>query len=197
MNNITQQDITAVILAGGQARRMGGRDKGLLTYQNLTFVQHLVNGLTSQVNHIIINANRNQQQYAQLTNCPVIGDSIGNFAGPLAGILTGLQVAKTPYVLFVPCDVPYLPDFLASRLAHNMLASQACIATVYDGQRSQYLFALMKCELQTDLQHYLQQNQYQVKAWYQQQKVVEVNFSDCPHFFVNINTTADLQILNQ
>ncbi|MEK7991055.1 MAG: molybdenum cofactor guanylyltransferase MobA [Thiotrichaceae bacterium] len=193
MNKISAQDITAVILAGGQGRRMNGQDKGLLIYQGQAFVQHLVNTLTPQVNHVIINANRNQAQYSKLTQCPVINDSFGYFAGPLAGILTGLQAAQTPYVLFVPCDVPYLPHFLVSRLAQHLIDYQSSISTVQDGQRTQYLFALMQRDLQDNLHNYLQQNKHQVKAWYQQQQVVEVNFSDCPQFFVNINTPTDLQ----
>ncbi|MCV6637418.1 molybdenum cofactor guanylyltransferase MobA [Candidatus Albibeggiatoa sp. nov. NOAA] len=190
---ISQQQITAVVLAGGQARRMGGQDKGLLMYQDQTFIQHLVNDLKPQVGQIIINANRHQQQYADLTRCPVIEDHFGDFAGPLAGMLTGLQTIKTPYILFMPCDVPHIPDFLVTRLAEKLTQSQAMISTVYDGQRTQYLFALMRCEVQESLQTYLQQNRHQVRAWYQQQHVVEVDFSDCPQFFVNINTPEDLQ----
>ncbi len=196
MQQITSQQLTAVIIAGGRAQRMSGQDKGLLIYQNQTFVQHLVNALKSQADQIIINANRNQQRYADLTKCPVIADSVGDFAGPLAGILTGLQAAQTPYVLFVPCDVAYLPDFLASRLATQLSNAQANIATVNDGQRTQYLFALMRREVQTSLQTYLQQNQHQVKKWYQQQHVIEVDFSDCAQFFININTPEDLKALN-
>ncbi|WP_353572008.1 molybdenum cofactor guanylyltransferase MobA [Candidatus Albibeggiatoa sp. nov. BB20] len=195
MNKIAPQDITAVILAGGQARRMKGRDKGLLIYQGQTFVKHLVNRLKPQVNQIIINANRHQQQYADLTQCPVVNDSFGHFAGPLAGMLTGLQTAKTPYVLFVPCDVPYLPDFLVSRLSQHLIDCDASISMVQDGQRTQYLFALMQRHLQNNLHIYLQQNHHQVQAWYRQQQVVEVDFSDCPQFFVNINTPEDLQIM--
>jgi len=193
MKTITQQDITAVILAGGQARRMQGQDKGLLKYQGQHFIQHLVQGLSSQVSHIIVNANRNQQQYAELTQCPVISDSFGHFAGPLAGMLTGLQTAQTPYVLFLPCDVPFVPDFLVSRLAHVLANSQAHLCTVDDGQRTQYLFALMRRDVQDHLHTYLKQDKHQVKAWYQQQHVMTADFADCPQYFANINTPADLQ----
>lgn len=195
MKTITQQDITAVILAGGQARRMQGQDKGLLKYQGQHFIQHLVHGLSPQVGQIIVNANRHQQQYAELTQCPVISDSFGHFAGPLAGMLTGLQTATTPYVLFLPCDVPLVPDFLVSRLAQSLANTSANISTVDDGQRTQYLFALMRRDVQDHLQTYLAQDKHQVKAWYQQQKVVTTDFADCPQYFVNINTPDDLQNL--
>lgn len=192
---ITKHDITAVIIAGGRAMRMGGQDKGLLIHEGQTFVENLIQMLEPQVHTIIINANRNQQIYADLTNYPVLADEIGEFAGPLAGIFTALQAAPTSYIVTVPCDVPHIPSNLVTKLAANLGEQE--IAIVHDGLRDQYLFALMGKYVLNSLSCYLQSGQHKVKIWYSQHKLAVVDFSDAGEFFANINTKEDYRQLNK
>lgn len=194
-SNITKHEITAVIIAGGRAMRMGGQDKGLLIHNDKTFVENLVQMLEPQVHTVIINANRNQQIYAKLTNYPVLADEVGEFAGPLAGIFTALQAAPTPYIITVPCDVPHIPPFLVAKLAANLGMQE--ISIVHDGRREQYLFALMGKYLLNSLSSYLQSGQHKVKIWYKQHKLSVVDFSEAGDFFANINTKEDYFKLNK
>ena len=109
-------DVTGLVLAGGMGRRMGGVDKGLVLLDERPMVSHVIERLTRQVGAIVINANQNVERYASL-GYPVVSDTIGGFAGPLAGLHAGLSAACTPYVATSPCDSPFLPLDLVSRLA--------------------------------------------------------------------------------
>lgn len=97
--------ISGVILAGGQSRRMGGVDKGLLDFLGKPMISHVIQRLGPQVDEILINANREIERY-QAFGHPVIADDIMGYAGPLAGLHKGMRMAKHPYVLMVPCDSP-------------------------------------------------------------------------------------------
>ena len=113
--------ITGLILAGGQARRMGGQDKGLVPLAGRPLIAWVIAALTPQVGRILISANRNQAAYAGFGH-PVIGDEAGGaelagFQGPLAGIATAMTRAETPWLLTLPCDAPLAPADLVSRLA--------------------------------------------------------------------------------
>ena len=116
---IHADQITGLILAGGRAQRMGGIDKGLIPFHGKPLIELAIARLQSQVNSIIINANRNITKYAAY-GYPVIMDETPDFSGPLAGFSAGLQVCKTPYLLTSPCDSPLLPIDLASQLASEM-----------------------------------------------------------------------------
>ena len=108
--------VTGVILAGGQARRMGGRDKGLVSFRGRPLVDWvIVAGLRPQVAALAINANRNEQAYAAL-GYPVIADRIEGFQGPLAGFASAMAAAGTPWIVTVPCDGPFLAPDLVERL---------------------------------------------------------------------------------
>src|SRR3954466_7439277 len=97
--------ITGVVLAGGQGRRMGGVDKGLVELQGRTMVEHVLQRLAPQVDDVLINANQNAERYASFGH-RVIADVLGGFAGPLAGLQAALTHASHPRVLTVPCDSP-------------------------------------------------------------------------------------------
>ena len=109
---MNKSNITGLILAGGQARRMGGVDKGLLDFKNQAMILHVINRLSPQVETLLINANREIEAYERF-GLHVISDQIRDFAGPLAGLHAGMQATKTEFVLSVPCDSPLLPDDLA------------------------------------------------------------------------------------
>lgn len=182
--------ITAVILAGGKARRMDGVDKGLSAFHGRPMIEHVITALRPQVGRLIISANRNQGRY-RAYGYPVVTDMVEDYAGPLAGIASGMQAANTPHVLCVPCDAPFVPDTLALTLSRTLAEQQADICVAHDGVRMQQLFALLRRELLPALLEHLAAGGRRVESWYARQRLAVADFSNCPGAFVNLNTAAD------
>ncbi|WJV53936.1 molybdenum cofactor guanylyltransferase MobA [Prodigiosinella aquatilis] len=183
--------ITGVILAGGQATRMGGKDKGLMELDGKPLYQLVLSRLAPQVDKIIINANRNQVIYQQ-SGYPVVNDINKNYAGPLAGVLTGLVTVKTEWVIFVPCDVPALPLDLVSRLWQGRGDKKAAYAT--DGNRAHPTLLLIHTNLASALDEYLAKGDRKLMLFLNEIDAQSVSFSDQPQAFRNFNTTDDLQL---
>ena len=182
--------ITAVILAGGRGRRMGGRDKGLIELNGKPLIQHVIAAISPQVGPLVISANRNLQQYADL-GYPVICDSLDGFQGPLAGILATMRSIGTPDMVTVPCDGPALPHDLVARLAAGRKAAGADIAVAHDGQRLHPVYALISRRVEHDLASFLESGGRKMHLWLQLHQVAAVDFSDTPEAFANINTPQD------
>jgi molybdenum cofactor guanylyltransferase len=196
MTAVPVNEITAIILAGGRSRRMGGIDKGLLPFQGQVLIEPVIAALQHQVGTILISANRNLERY-QAFGQPVIADMLGDYYGPLAGIATGMQAVITPYVLAVPCDAPRLPDNLVGTLWQALDTQQADISVAHDGTRLQPLFALLKCTLLPALLSYLDTGGRKVEAWYGQQQKTVADFSSQRDHFINLNTPEDQQALER
>ena len=179
--------IDAVILAGGMARRMGGNDKGLVDLNGQAMICHTIDKLTNQVDGIMINANRNQEQYEQW-GYTVFSDQDSGYLGPLAGMVTALKKTQAEYLLVVPCDCPMLPDDLTPRLLAALEREQADIAIASDGEYEQPVVLLLKPHLAPSMQAFLDGGDRKVFLWYSQHKVVVESFADQPNAFVNINT---------
>lgn len=186
--------VTGLILAGGKGRRMGGLDKGLLQLNHKPLYQLVYECLQQQVDHILISANRHQDQYRQ-SACPVISDEFDNFQGPLAGILAGLKAIETGYLLVVPCDSPVFPDDLLQRMQMAMDSQSSNLAIAHDGQRLQPLFALISKALQGSLEEYLSTGHRRVSDWFLSENAVIVEFEPDPHQFKNVNTPEDFVVL--
>ena len=124
---IARGEITGIVLAGGQGRRMGGVDKGLVQLDGKPLAQHVISRLAPQVGTLIVNANQNAERYAAF-GYPVVADAVGGFAGPLAGLHAGMAQADGTYVATAPCDSPFLPADLVSRLAAALVAANAQLA---------------------------------------------------------------------
>ena len=186
--------ISAIILAGGRATRMNGMDKGLVTLQQKPLIAHVIARLKPQVGEILINANREIEQY-EAFDLPVLLDENDKFIGPLAGFCLGLQHAKHEYVLTVPCDSPLLPLDLVGRLYNSMAASLMDIACASSGGDAHPVFCLLKKSVLPSLQAYIESGERKVSAWQKSQKYIEVDFSDCNDAFVNLNTFEDLAAL--
>lgn len=187
--------ISAVILAGGQAKRMGGVDKGLQPLQGKPLFQFIYDRLHSQVEHISVNANRNQAIYA-VAGLPVFGDNIEGFQGPLSGILTALERSETDFVLFVPCDSPFFPDNLLEKLKSAVVFHGVSIAYVHDGEREHPTFCLMARSLKEKLAAYLATGERRMLQFMRQNGAVSVDFSENKAAFTNINTLDELQQFN-
>ena len=190
------ENVTGLILAGGQARRMGGVDKGLALFRGKRLVDHVYARLAPQVGGIIINANQNHDDYRTF-GVRVVSDAIGNFAGPLAGLHAGLSVSRRPYLASVPCDAPFLPADLVQRLIEQLEASDAELAVAKTGKWLQPVFCLARRGVLDQLTDFLKGGGRKVDAWYASLPVVEVNFDDQVEAFSNLNTREDLAVFEQ
>lgn len=191
MNTSSTPSITGVILAGGQARRMGGEDKGLILFKNKPLITHVIATLKPQVDTLIINANRNIERYAAY-QYPVISDNLEDFCGPLAGMLSAMQAVDTDYILTAPCDSPNISPQLRQRMMESLLINQADIAVAHDGDRLQPVFCLIPCRLKIQLQTYLQEGGRKIDAWLAEHNLAIVDFSDQADTFLNVNYPKDL-----
>ena len=183
--------ITGVILAGGEARRMGGGDKGLVELRGKPLIEHVLAALSPQVDTIIINANRNRDRYAAYGH-PVVADSREGFQGPLAGMLSCLEEAETEFMVTVPCDSPLLPDDLVARLFRQLSEEQAEISVAHNGDRMQPVFALMAANLASSMQAFLDGGERKIDRWFEGHRLALTDFSDEPECFRNINNPAEL-----
>lgn len=188
--------ITAVILAGGEGRRMGGEDKGLIPIAGRRMVEHVLERVVPQAERVLINANRNRAVYARLGH-PVFSDEMHDFQGPLAGIATALAQLDTPLLLTVPCDSPLPPDDLAVRLYHALEREQAQIAVAHDGHRLHPVFALIRREVLPSLRAYLDAGNRKLELWFDQQPTAVVDFADEADAFVNVNSPAERNALEK
>lgn len=192
---IDTQDITGVVLAGGRGSRMGGVDKGLQNHQGMPMALHALLRLSPQVGAVMINANRNLNAYESF-GAPVWPDVLPDFAGPLAGFLTGLERAETPWVVTVPCDTPAFPNDLVERLAAaaSQEGSDAAMAMALEAGvlRAQPVFCLLRVNLLESLTQFTQSGGRKIDAWTQTLKLSRVAF-DAPEAFFNANTPQDLQ----
>jgi molybdenum cofactor guanylyltransferase len=191
---VPARDITAVILAGGMARRMGGEDKGLIELNGRPLLDYIISGLQTRVGAILVNANRNLERYREF-GYPVVEDIVTGFSGPLAGMATGMQAAGTPLLLTVPCDSPFVPADLGERLLHVMHETGAEVCVVHDGERLQPVHALLHCRLLPDLLAYLDGGGRKIDTWYARHRMARADFSDMRDMFLNLNTPADRQRL--
>ena len=197
MTPYPREDITAVVLAGGRARRMGGNDKGLLEVAGKPMVAHTIDVLRPQTAEVIVNANRNADTYRAITGCRVIADTLGGFAGPLAGMASALEASATPLLLTAPCDSPLVAEELGPRLHAALARDGAEIAVAHDGERMQPVFALLTRGLLPDLLTFLRTGERKIDTWYATRHVVTADFSDILDTFLNVNTLQERDRLEQ
>jgi molybdenum cofactor guanylyltransferase len=188
----TDGPTTGVILAGGQARRMGGVDKGLVELAGRPLLSWILEGLEPQVDRILINANRNQDRYAQFGH-PVVEDAYGHFEGPLAGFAASMRYAGNGRILTLPCDSPSPPADLAGRLADALKSRNAELAVAHDGGRLQPVYALIPVKLLESLQEFLEAGDRKIDRWYAHHRMATADFSYCPDAFLNLNRPEDME----
>ena len=201
---INPSDITGLVLAGGRGSRMGGVDKGLQNFNGIPLALHTLLRLQPQVAEMMVNANRNLAAY-EAFGAPVWPDGLADYAGPLAGFLTGLERCHTPWLVTVPCDTPLFPADLVMRLAQAAASGEAEIAMSAaleeDGRlRPQPVFCLLRVELLESLLRFTQAGGRKIDAWTATHRSVVVPFDapdDDPRAFFNANTLAELHQLEQ
>lgn len=189
---IDKADITGLILAGGRGSRMGGVDKGLQPFQGKPLVQHAFTRLAPQVGLVIVNANRNLEVYRDM-GLSVCVDEVPDYAGPLAGVLAGLNHCATPFLMTVPCDTPYFPHDLAERLAAGLIDADIVTAYTREGDQlsPQPVFCLMKRSLRDSLRAFIDSGQRKTGLWARELGGARVIFDDAAAF-ANFNTLAEL-----
>ena len=181
-------------MAGGLGRRMGHIDKGLQELHGQPMVQWVIERLAPQVDELLINANQNGERYATF-GYPVIADQIPDFAGPLAGLHAALSAAKHPFITTTPCDSPFLPTDLVSRLFSALTAASADIAVARTFDQPHPVFCLCKRDVVPHLTAFLASGGRKFERWYSTLNLVEVAFDDEAEAFENINTKEELSHL--
>ncbi len=188
--------IAAVLLAGGQSRRMGGGDKCLQTLGGQTILERIIDRMTPQVERMVLNANGDPARFHPF-ELEVAADLVEGFAGPLAGILTGMRWAEhnapdLPWLLSVPTDAPFLPGDLAVRLQEAV--NDAVIVRAASGGRSHPVVALWRVSLADDLEAALAGGIRKIDLWTARHNLAEVIFDDQPvDPFLNVNRAEDLE----
>lgn len=190
MTPISANNITAVILAGGMGKRMGGQDKGQVKLNGKPLIEYVIEAIRPQVENILINANRNHEAYARY-GYPVLSDQLQDYQGPLAGFAAGMRAASTSHIVTVPCDGPLLAPDLVARLLHALLRDNADLAVAHDGERLQPVYALIPVRLLPSLDNFMAGGQRKIDRWYVEHVMALADFADAPQTFLNINTPED------
>ncbi|MUK93359.1 molybdenum cofactor guanylyltransferase MobA [Aliivibrio fischeri] len=179
-----------VILAGGQARRMGGKDKGFVLFQDKPLIEHALDTLTSQTDQIAINANRSIEEYSHYA--VTFPDQFSEYPGPLAGMHSGLVNMNSDWVGFIPCDSPNLPNNLVSLLC-NAVKEDTDIVVAHDGEYMQPVVTLMHKRIIPKIDAFLTRGDRKIILLYKECNTVFADFSDYPNAFINLNSPQELE----
>lgn len=187
--NLSLNNVTAIILAGGRGQRMGMQNKGLLQLEEQPLVAHVIARLSQQISRIVISANDDLESY-QRFGLPVIPDRIKDYAGPLAGIYSAMHAQMDEWFITVPCDTPCLPTNYVQRMLCARNTHSAYV--VHDGTRQQSGFCLLQRSLLPALENALCAKQFAVHRFLAIAQAQPVDFSNELSAFININSPADL-----
>lgn len=189
--------VVGLLLAGGQSRRMGGGDKALRLLGGILLLERVIQRLRPQVETLVLNANGDPARFARFA-LPVVPDSVEGFAGPLAGVLAGLDWTKShrpdcPYVVSVATDAPFLPADLVARLTEGLKEARADLACAASGGRAHPVFGLWPVRLREDLRRaVVEEGIRKVDQWTARHGLVTVPFADHPiDPFFNANRPED------
>ena len=192
-------NIVGLLLAGGQSRRMGGGDKALRPFGGSTLLDRVITRLRPQVDALVLNANGDPARFARFA-LPVVSDSIPGFAGPLAGVLAGLDWAASqrpdcPFIVSVATDAPFLPTDLVARLTEGLAEAGADLACAASGGRTHPVFGLWPVRLREDLRRAVVDEAIRkVDLWTGRHRLATVSFPDTPvDPFFNANRPEDFE----
>ena len=190
--------VCGVLLAGGLARRMGGGDKCLRLLAGQPILTHVIERLRPQVSALVINANGDPARFADF-ELPVVADVIEGFAGPLAGVLSGMTWAKEhapgcSHIVTVPTDAPFMPRDLVSRFQAALTQEGTVLACAASGGRAHPVFGLWPVALRDDLRRSMEQDGIRkVDVWTARHGLAVVDWPDSPQDpFFNANRPEDL-----
>ena len=187
-NELSIEQISVVILAGGEGSRVGYQQKALLSYQGKPIIETILARLLPQTESLWVNANAELETYQQYLS-DVFSDHYQGFLGPLAGMQASWEYINTQWALFIPCDNPNLPDDFVQRMAQAYHHNPAPLVVVNDGKRMQPLYLLMHRSMAPVLDAAIQKRHLSVNRWVRENEFSEADFSACcPGAFENMNT---------
>lgn len=184
--------VSAVILAGGLARRFQGEDKGLISLARRPLVAWVAERLAGHAGEVLINANRNLSRYAAIGHT-VVPDYLPDNPGPLAGLLSAARTAQQEWLLSVPCDTPFLPLDLVMQLYDHAVTSKVKLARAADETGTHFAIMLVHRDLVPDLDSYVREGGRKVQAWQARHANETIFFGGDPYAFLNINTPDELK----
>ena len=189
--------VAGVVLAGGLSRRMGGGDKSLKILAGKTILERVIARAKPQVAALVLNANGDASRFAAY-GLPIAADSIAHFAGPLAGVLAGLDwaVKSVPgarYVASFATDAPFFPTDLVARLMAAVVDGKHDLACAASNGREHPVFGLWPVNLREDLRQALAGGTRKVDIWTARHRLARVEFPALPYDpFFNVNSPEDL-----
>ncbi len=187
--------VTGIVLCGGSGRRFGGMDKPLELLSGRPLIEHVLERVAPQVEHLIISANRHHPDY-QRYGFPVLADDAVD-RGPLAGIQAAARFSESELLFVCPGDSPLLPRSLVAQLRSRLAGSDGVEVVIpHDGERAQHLFLLMPRAVASTIDPYLNAGRRSVAGWLAERSVVEHSLAD-QRAFTNVNTIADLAALSE
>lgn len=192
------EKVGGIVLAGGQARRMGGGDKASKTLAGAWLIEHVIARVRPQVQPLILNSNAPSEVMGDF-GLPIVTDAIGDFSGPLAGILTGMEWMRdhaptVRYMASFPVDAPFLPEDLVHRMFSATLHEGADLACAMSAGRTHPVIGLWRVSLAHDLRRAMEdEDMRKIDAWTARYKVAHLAFSTDPiDPFFNVNNQDDL-----
>lgn len=191
--------VDLVILAGGQAVRMGGENKLLQSFDGQPQLLKIINQLRDDVAQCWVNSHRDHARYqAMVTGVRCFTDAPAGFCGPLAGMRTAWSVVAADYVLFVPCDITWIPSQLVEQML-SQLAEQTEARLVYATINGDALYplCLMHRSAEPVLQQHLDQQQFSLHRCFKASGAVCVNFSNARSVLHSINSIAEMETYRQ
>lgn len=186
------------ILAGGLASRMQGKDKGLQLFKKKPMAEWVYQALSPFVRNVVINCNRNHSEYSKISSS-ISSDSIANYPGPLAGIISIIEASDADYFLMSPCDTPLLSSEFALRMTDALKAKQIqgpnttpVLFAVNTGEKQQPLHLCMSRHYIDSLKYYLSSGEHRVMRWMKNNNAEWLDFSNCAETFRNFNTLDEV-----
>ena len=194
--NISPAEITGLILAGGQGRRVGGQDKGWLRYQGDYLIAHQVNWLSPQVSQLMISANRNVERY-QTFQLPVLTDPTTEFKGPLQGVYQALANLSSPWLYVQPVDTPQLPKNLIEKICAGLSQStDSKLIYLASKERDHYLNLLIHESLKEAMLSFLQAGNARVRDFIRSAKGTRLQLDIDESCFKNLNEMEQFKALD-
>ncbi|MBH68202.1 MAG: molybdenum cofactor guanylyltransferase MobA [Rhodospirillaceae bacterium] len=198
--NALSRNVTGVLLAGGKSQRMGGVDKCLLQLGSKRILEYAIERAQPQVDHLVLNVNGDLRRFSEF-KLPMVSDSIAGFAGPLAGVLAGLDWSanNTPnsdWVVSFAADTPFFPRDLVTRLLNAVDGRGGILACASSGNRHHPVFGIWPTELRGELRRAIVQDDIRrIDIWTSRYdlKVINYDYEQIDPFF-NINNPKDLKL---
>jgi molybdopterin-guanine dinucleotide biosynthesis protein A len=188
---MTNQPVSCIILSGGKGKRFNRKDKGLVMFNNKSFIEHIIERINPQVDDVVISANRHVDKYKSFAK-KVVEDITNDFQGPLAGVAACIPECKHEWILVIPCDIPLLPDDLVGKL----IAKNNNKLIVAKANEQRQLVFLMHASLKENLDEFLHQGHHKAMSWIELQNPTVVMFEGEAGAFLNINTPEELEQLS-